>query len=79
MEQIRDLDRKAPEKKKSFAKLRKLFPGCFEDTDALEDIMGEEEEDTIKSIPVEHFLCNLNFLAASKLISSFFNGYVEID
>lgn len=28
----------------------------------------EEESDLVKSIPVEHFLVNLNFLAASKLI-----------
>jgi hypothetical protein len=38
-----------------------------------------EEEDAVKSIPVEHFFCNLNFLDASKLINSLFNNEVKID
>jgi len=38
-----------------------------------------EDESTVKSIPVEHFLINLNFLAASKLINCFFEDSIEID
>jgi hypothetical protein len=34
----------------------------------------EDDDDlgAVKNIPVEHFLVNLNFLAASKLIKKFF-------
>jgi len=31
-------------------------------------LIDDGEEDEVKSIPVDHFLVNLNFLAASKLI-----------
>lgn len=39
----------------------------------------EEEKSAVKNIPVDHFLVNLNFLAASKLINQFFIGNIFID
>jgi hypothetical protein len=39
----------------------------------------EEEKSAVKNIPVDHFLVNLNFLAASKLINQFFKGEIFID
>jgi len=39
----------------------------------------EEEKGVVKNIPVDHFLVNLNFLAASKLINQFFKGEIYID
>jgi len=34
----------------------------------------DEDKGVVKNIPVDHFLVNLNFLAASKLINQFFKG-----
>ena len=51
----------------------------FDDLEA--EVMGSEEKEEVivKSIPVDHFLVNLNFLAASKLVYSLFDELIKID
>jgi len=39
----------------------------------------DEDKGVVKNIPVDHFLVNLNFLAASKFINQFFKGEIYID
>jgi hypothetical protein len=77
MDMVKELDRKGAEPQVRFKNLRKLFPESWQkaasdlETTALGD---DEDKGVVKNIPVDHFLVNLNFLAASKLINQFFKG-----
>ena len=81
---VKELDRKGAEPQVRFKNLRRLFPESWQKvaSDLEKDVSGEDEDEdkgVVKNIPVDHFLVNLNFLAASKLINQFFKGEIYID
>lgn len=83
MDHIKEIDRAGIKKKEKFWRIKQIIPSCGDDK---KDVNAQkakdddaEDDGAVKSIPVEHFLINLNFLAASKLIKQFFREEIEIN